>query len=63
MSKSVNVHETPALLSDGELADLEDLDENPHCVNDEEVLRRRDELASGVMTGLSRDEFRKACGR
>ena len=42
---------------------LEDLDDTPHTVSDEEVLRRRDELASGAVTGLSLDEFRKACER
>ena len=42
---------------------LEDLDPNPHCVSDEEALRRRDELLSGKVDGLSEDEFWKACGR
>ncbi len=42
---------------------LEDLDPSPHHVSDEEALKRRDELLSGEVTGLSEDEFWKACGR
>jgi len=42
---------------------LEDLDPSPHYVSDEEVLKRRDELLSGKVKGLSEDEFWKACGR
>lgn len=42
---------------------LEDLDPHPHCVTDEEALRRRDELLSGGVNGLSEDEFWKACER
>ncbi len=42
---------------------LEDLDPSPHYVTDEEALKRRDDLVSGKVTGLSEDEFWKACGR
>ena len=42
---------------------LEDLDPNPHYVSDEEVLERLEELRSGKVKGLTRDEFWKACGR
>lgn len=39
------------------------LDET-HCwVDDEEVSRRRDELHSGQVKGLSLEEFKVACGR
>lgn len=39
------------------------LDADHPCVSDKEALRRRDELASGTVTGLSLDEFREATGR
>jgi hypothetical protein len=42
---------------------LEDLDPEPHCVSDEEVLQRLKELKSGKIQGLSTEEFWKACGR
>lgn len=42
---------------------IEDLDPNPHCVTDEEVTQRLEELKSGRVKGLSEVEFRKACGR
>ena len=42
---------------------LEDLDPNPHYVSDEEALERLMELKSGTVTGLSTEEFWKACGR
>ncbi len=42
---------------------LEDLDPSPHYVSDEEALRRKDDLVSGKVTGLSEEEFWKACGR
>ncbi len=42
---------------------LEDLDPNPYCVSDEEVLRRLQELKSGMVKGLSEEEFWKVCGR
>ena len=41
----------------------EDLDPHPHYVSDEEVLERLEELRSGKVTGLTRNEFWKACGR
>lgn len=37
--------------------------EEVQWVDDEEVLRRREELDSGQVQGLSLSEFRKACGR
>ncbi len=42
---------------------LRGLEEVHHWVDDEEVLRRREELESGQVHGLSLSEFRKACGR
>ncbi|MES2658387.1 MAG: addiction module protein [Verrucomicrobiota bacterium] len=42
---------------------LEDLDQNPHHVSDEEALRRLEDLKSGKVKGLSEEEFWKACGR
>ena len=42
---------------------LEDLDPKPHYVSDEEVLERLEELKSGKVQGLSKEEFWKACGR
>ena len=42
---------------------LEDLDPLPHYVSDEEVFERLEELKSGKVKGLSKEEFWKACGR
>jgi hypothetical protein len=42
---------------------LEDLDPEPHYVSDEEVLERFEELKSGKVKGLTKEEFWKACGR
>jgi hypothetical protein len=42
---------------------LEDLDAQPHYVSDEEVFERLEELKSGKVQGLSKEEFWKACGR
>ena len=42
---------------------LEDIDPNPHCVSDEEALRRLEDLKSGHVKGLSEEQFWKACGR
>lgn len=42
---------------------LEDLVLDPHYVSDEEVSERLEELKSGKVQGLSKEEFWKACGR
>jgi len=42
---------------------LEDLDPQPHYVSDEEVFERLEDLKSGKVQGLSKEEFWKACGR
>ena len=34
-----------------------------HWVEDEEVIRRREELDSGEVKGLTPAEFKRACGR
>lgn len=39
------------------------LDETHYWVEDGEVERRREELDSGLVKGLSLQEFKKACGR
>ena len=39
------------------------LDETHYWVSDEEVSRRRDDLNSGRVKGLSLTEFKEACGR
>jgi hypothetical protein len=38
------------------------LDEAHHWVEDEEVSRRSEELDSGAVSGMSREEFNRACG-
>jgi putative addiction module component (TIGR02574 family) len=42
---------------------LEDLDQDPHWVSDEEALQRLNDLKSGRVKGLSEEEFWKVCGR
>jgi hypothetical protein len=42
---------------------LEDLDPKPHYVSDEEVMERLEELKSGKVQGLAKEEFWKACRR
>jgi len=42
---------------------LEDLNPQPHYVSDEEVFERLEELKSGKVKGLSKEEFWQACGR
>jgi hypothetical protein len=39
------------------------LDETHYWVDDEEVSNRRNELNSGLVKGLSLEEFKAACGR
>lgn len=39
------------------------LDETHYWVDDDEVSRRRDELNSGQVKGLSLEEFKMACER
>ena len=42
---------------------LEGLEDTHYWVDDEEVGRRRAELDSGEVKGLTEEEFWKACGR
>ena len=42
---------------------LESLDEDHHWVDDEEVQKRREDLASGRVKGLTAEEFWAACGQ
>ncbi len=42
---------------------LGSLEETHHWVDDEEAIRRRDELDSGAVEGISREEFNRRCGR
>ena len=42
---------------------LGSLENTHHWVEDDEVMRRRDELDSGEVEGISREEFNRQCGR
>ena len=42
---------------------LGSLDDTHYWITDEEVGKRREELDSGAVKGLSPQEFREACGR
>ena len=42
---------------------LGSLEGTHHWVEDDEVMRRRDELDSGEVEGISREEFNRQCAR
>jgi hypothetical protein len=42
---------------------LGDLEDTHYWVDDEEVVQRSAEMDSGAVVGLTREEFRKLCGR
>ena len=42
---------------------LGSLEGTHHWVDDDEAIRRRDELDSGAVEGISREEFNRRCGR
>lgn len=42
---------------------LSSLDDTHYWLEDEEVARRRAEMDSGEVKGVSREEFRQLCGR
>lgn len=42
---------------------LSNLENTHYWVDDQEVARRSAELDSGEVEGISRDDFRKLCGR
>jgi hypothetical protein len=68
MTAVARIREAVSTLSAEERAELAafllgSLDETHYWVDDEEILRRREELESGKVRGLSRSEFNEACGR
>jgi hypothetical protein len=68
MTKVAQLREAAADLSGPDRAELAafllgTLDDAHHWVDDEEVLRRREELDSGKVRGLTLEEFKAACGR
>ena len=68
MSDVLQLREAVSHLSAPDRAELAafllgSLEETHHWVDDEEVLRRRQELESGAVRGLTWSEFKKACGR
>jgi hypothetical protein len=68
MTEVSQLRDAVSLLSAPDRADLaafllSSLEEAQYWIDDEEVLRRRDEMESGVVRGLTLDEFRQACGR
>lgn len=68
MSALAQIRESVVGLTKPERAELAvfllgSLEDTHHWVDDEEVARRSAELDSGEEEGISRDEFRKLCGR
>ena len=68
MTEVVQIKTAISLLSAPDRAELAvfllgSLEETHYWVDDDEVLRRRDELDSGSVRGLNLDEFRQTCGR
>jgi hypothetical protein len=68
MSEVAQLKETASRLSVVERAELADvlldgLDGTHHWVDDDEVMRRRQELDSGEINALTLEEFKQACGR
>lgn len=68
MSEVAQLKESAARLSVAERAELADflldgLDGTHHWVDDDEVMRRRQELDSGEVIALTLEEFKQACGR
>ena len=68
MSEVAQLKETASRLSVVERAELADflldgLDGTHHWVDDDEVMRRRQELDSGEINALTLEEFKLACGR
>lgn len=58
-ASKLDVHDRTELISPL----LEQHDSGPHYVSDEEALQRLEDLKSGKVEGLSKEEFWKACGR
>lgn len=68
MSTFTEIRETVASLSKPERAELAvlllgSLDDTHYWVDDEEVENRSAEMNSGAVVGVTKEEFRKLCGR
>jgi len=68
MSSFAQIKESVASLSKPERAELAvlllgSLEDTHHWVDDEEVATRSAELDSGEVLGVSKEEFKKLCGR
>ena len=68
MTEVAELRQAAAQLSEADKAELAvfllgSLDVDVQYVEDEEVLLRREELSSGIVQGLNRNQFNEACGR
>lgn len=68
MTKVGELREAVSTLSISDRAELvafliAGLEDTHHWVEDDEVLRRREELDSGEVKGLTLEGFKQACGR
>ncbi len=68
MSIFAQIRDSAVSLSKPERAELAvlllgSLENTQYWADDEEVMRRSDELDSGEVVGVSKEEFRKLCGR
>lgn len=68
MTKAMQLRQAATELSPSDRAELavfllDSIDTTHHWVEDDEVIKRRDELNSGKVRGLSREEFYRQCGR
>lgn len=68
MSTFTEIRESVVGLSKPERAELAvlllgSLDETHYWVDDEEVDQRSEEMDSGAVVGVTKEEFRKLCGR
>ena len=67
MAEIVDIRQAVAELSTPERAELaayliDTLDSGHHWVEDAEVVRRSEELDSGAVKPITREEFNRACG-
>ncbi|MFM2199794.1 MAG: putative addiction module component [Verrucomicrobiota bacterium] len=67
MSQILEIRKAAGALSTEERAELAafllgSLDEVHHWADDDEASRRSEELDSGKVRGLTREEFNRACG-
>jgi len=68
MSSFAQIRDSVVSLSKPERAELAvlllgSLEDTHYWVDDEEVAQRSSELDSGEVVGISREEFRRLCGR